>query len=174
MQYRILFIVARSSQDKESCVSFFSSFQISVFNCSINNLLLLITVLLILIFISGKLYLCIQFKAKTTQIYIFRVLLFYAILSHGLKMHKHEEIIWYYYMEFIFLWKSWLKYDIFMNILKIISRWYIVFYKFQFSWYIHGFYTLTMKKYVYYKWNAWLFWELNETTSYKWQIRTIT
>ena len=31
------------------------------------------------------------------------VLLFYAILSHGLKLHKHEEIIWYYYMEFIFL-----------------------------------------------------------------------
>ena len=34
---------------------------------------------------------------------------------HGMKLHKHEDIIWYYYMEFTFLWKIWLKYGIFMN-----------------------------------------------------------
>ena len=42
-----------------------------VFNCSIDNLLLLNMIFLILVFISGKLYCCIQFKVRIILIYIF-------------------------------------------------------------------------------------------------------
>ena len=31
-----------------------------------------------------------------------------------MKLHKHEDIIWYYYMEFNFLSQIWLKYGIFI------------------------------------------------------------
>ena len=31
---------------------------------------------------------------------------------------------------------------------------------------MHGFYSVTSKKYVYHKWDARVFWELNETTYY--------
>ena len=42
-----------------------------VFNYSIDNLLLFNTIFLVLIFIPGKLYHCIQFKVRITLIYIF-------------------------------------------------------------------------------------------------------
>ena len=47
-----------------------------------------------------------------------------------MKLHKHEDIIWYYYMEFTFLLKIWLKYGIFMNIFSKKLTWYFVFSEF--------------------------------------------
>ena len=35
---------------------------------------------------------------------------------YGLKLYKHVKLIWYYHVEFVFWWKSWWKYGIFMNI----------------------------------------------------------
>ena len=49
---------------------------------------------------------------------------------HGMKLHKHEDIIWYYYMEFTFLLKIWLKYGISMNIFSKKLTWYFVFSEF--------------------------------------------